>query len=122
MGLGLAIVEHVVEIHSGTVSASSAGLGQGTKFTVTLLVAATFRDPINTDSPRAPEFARLEGVRVLVADDDTDTCAVLSRILEETGAVVTTAFSVKSALEQFERTTPQVLVSDIGMPSWTDTR
>jgi PAS domain S-box-containing protein len=116
LGLGLAIVKHLVEMHGGTVSASSAGLGHGAKFTVRLPVAATFRDSINADSPRAPEFARLEGVRVLVVDDDTDTCAVLSRILEETGAVVTTAFNVKTALEQFERSTPQVLVSDIGMP------
>jgi PAS domain S-box-containing protein len=116
LGLGLAIVKHLVEMHGGTVSASSAGLGQGAKFTVSLPVAATFRDSINADTPRAPEFAHLEGVRVLVVDDDTDTCAVLSRILEETGAVVTTAFDVKSALEQFERSTPQVLVSDIGMP------
>jgi PAS domain S-box-containing protein len=116
LGLGLAIVKHLVEMHGGTVSASSAGLGQGAKFTVTLPVAATFRDYVNADSARAPEFARLEGVRVLVVDDDTDTCAVLSRILEETGAVVTTAFNVQSALEQFKRSTPQVLVSDIGMP------
>jgi PAS domain S-box-containing protein len=116
LGLGLAIVKHLVEMHGGTVSASSAGLGHGAKFTVTLPVAATFRDSINAGSPRAPEFAHLEGVRVLVVDDDTDTCAVLSRILEETGALVTTAFNVKSALEQFERSAPQVLVSDIGMP------
>ncbi|MBV8138290.1 MAG: response regulator [Deltaproteobacteria bacterium] len=116
LGLGLAIVKHLVEMHGGTVSASSAGLGHGAKFIVTLPVAATFRDSINADSPRAPEFAHLEGVRVLVVDDDTDTCAVLSRILEETGALVTTAFNVKSALEQFERSAPQVLVSDIGMP------
>jgi hypothetical protein len=116
LGLGLAIVKHLVEMHGGTVSASSAGIGQGAKFTVTLPVAATFRDPLNAESPRAPEFARLEGVRVLVVDDDTDTCAVLSRILEETGAIVKTAFNVKSALAQFERSTPQVLVSDIGMP------
>lgn len=116
LGLGLAIVKHLVEMHGGTVSASSAGLGRGAKFTVTLPVAATFRDSLNADSPRVPEFARLEGVRVLIVDDDTDTCAVLSRILEETGAVVTKAFNVKSALEQFERSTPQVLVSDIGMP------
>jgi PAS domain S-box-containing protein len=116
LGLGLAIVKHLVEMHGGTVRALSAGLGQGAKFTVKLPIAATFRDSIELGAPRAPEFARLEGVRVLVVDDDTDTCAVLSRILEETGAVVTTAFSVTSALEQFERTPPQVLISDIGMP------
>jgi PAS domain S-box-containing protein len=116
LGLGLAIVKHLVEMHGGTVGASSAGLGQGAKFTVTLPVAAIFRDSLNADSPRAPEFARLEGVHVLIVDDDIDTCAVLSRILEETGAVVMKAFNVKSALEQFERSTPQVLVSDIGMP------
>ncbi|HKF28272.1 MAG TPA: response regulator [Candidatus Binataceae bacterium] len=116
LGLGLAIVKHLIEMHGGNVSASSAGLGQGAKFTVTLPVAPTFRDSINADSPGTPEFARLEGVRILVVDDDTDTCAVLSRILEETGAVVATAFNVESALGQFERSTPQVLISDIGMP------
>jgi PAS domain S-box-containing protein len=116
LGLGLAIVKHLVEMHGGTVSASSPGSGQGAKFIVTLPVAATFRDSLNLGAPRAPEFARLEGVHVLVVDDDADTCAVLSRILEETGAVVTTALSATSALEEFERTRPQVLISDIGMP------
>jgi CheY-like chemotaxis protein len=117
LGLGLAIVKHLVEMHGGTVSAASEGSGKGAKFTVSLPVAAMFRDlsSLETSAP-PPQFARLEGVHVLVVDDDADTCAVLSRILAETGAEVTTASSVEDALAEFGRAAPQVLVSDIGMP------
>ena len=124
LGLGLAIVKHLVEMHGGTVEASSEGQGKGAKFTVLLPIAPAF-----DDSPPAPdvvdkilnggtmaEGARLEGVRVLIVDDDADTCIVMSRILSETGAVVTTAVDVDAALAKLEQFDPQVLVSDIGMP------
>jgi PAS domain S-box-containing protein len=120
LGLGLAIVKHIVEMHGGTVTASSAGVGQGAKFAVLLPIAAALNDspPANPHSDLGPivEVARLDGVRILIVDDDADTCAVMSRILNETGALVTTAHSVDDALAELEKSTPHVLVSDVGMP------
>jgi PAS domain S-box-containing protein len=120
LGLGLAIVKHLVEMHGGTVSASSAGLGDGAKFVVLLPIAASLDDShhatANTDSRQMAEIARLENVRVLFVDDDVDTCSIMSRILKQTGAVVTTATDVDTALAEVEQFQPQVLVSDIGMP------
>ena len=82
-------VKHIVEMHGGTVTASSAGVGQGAKFAVLLPIAAALNDspPANPHSDLEPivEVARLDGVRILIVDDDADTCAVMSRILKETG-------------------------------------
>ena len=116
LGLGLAIVKHLVEMHGGTVAASSAGQGKGAKFTVVLPIAASFDEALL--APRKPNAASEAGggVRVLIVDDDADTCAVMSRILNETGAAVAAAVNVGAALEQLEQFDPQVLVSDIGMP------
>jgi CheY-like chemotaxis protein len=120
LGLGLAIVKHIVEMHGGTVSASSAGQGQDAKFIVRLPVAASFDEsahpPATTDAAPTSELARLEAVRVLIVDDDADTCSVMSRILKETGALVKTAGDVETGLVEIEQFDPQVLVSDIGMP------
>jgi PAS domain S-box-containing protein len=120
LGLGLAIVKHIVEMHGGTVSASSAGPGTGAKFTVLLPIAASLDDSLHISPDRESghrgENARLENVNVLVVDDDADTCSVMSRILKQTGAIVTTATDVGAALIELERSNPQVLVSDIGMP------
>jgi hypothetical protein len=118
LGLGLAIVKHLVEMHGGTVAASSAGQGKGAKFTVVLPIAASFDEALLApEKPNAAsEAARLDGVRVLIVDDDADTCAVMSRILNETGAAVATAVNVGAALDELEQFDPQVLVSDIGMP------
>jgi PAS domain S-box-containing protein len=120
LGLGLAIVKHIVEMHGGIVSAASAGPGLGAKFIVRLPVAASFDEspqlPSTNEAAQTTELARLEGVRVLIVDDDVDTCSVMSRILAETGAVVTTASDVEAGLVEIEQFDPQVLVSDIGMP------
>jgi PAS domain S-box-containing protein len=120
LGLGLAIVKHIVEMHGGTVRASSAGPGQGAKFTVLLPIAASFDEsahqPATIDGSPTSELARLEGVRVLIVDDDSDTCSVMSRILHESGAIVATASDVDTGLLELEQFDPQVLVSDIGMP------
>jgi len=87
---------------------------------VRLPIAATLADspyaPADADGGRVGDVARLEGMRVLVVDDDADTCSVMSRILKETGAIVMTATDVGAALDELERFQPQVLVSDIGMP------
>jgi len=121
LGLGLAIVRHIVELHGGAVRAQSAGERQGATFTVELptlnetgTVAAAAPHP--GEGSARTRLAPLQGARLLVVDDDTDTRELLSMILQEAGADVTTAGSANEGLAAFERQRPDVLVSDIGMP------
>ena len=112
MGLGLAIVRHLVDMHGGTVRVSSAE-GEGTTFTVTLPMAM---DGARTESAAAaiPKH-QLVGIHVLVVDDDVDSREVMARILEDQGATVATAASAAEAYELLLRARPHVLVCDIGM-------
>ncbi|BAY91582.1 MULTISPECIES: PAS domain S-box protein [unclassified Tolypothrix] len=115
LGLGLAIVRHLVELHGGTVKAESAGEGQGATFTVTLPIiqlnlASNCSDPAINFSPD------LQGVKVLVVDDEVDTRELISFILEESGAEVMQARSALEALQALTHFQPHVLLSDIGMP------
>src|SRR5438067_2927967 len=121
LGLGLAIVRHIVELHGGAVRAQSPGDGQGATFTVELptlnetgTVAAAAPHP--GEASARTRLAPLRGVRLLVVDDDADARELLSIILQEAGAEVSTAGSANEALDSFERQRPDVLVSDIGMP------
>jgi signal transduction histidine kinase/CheY-like chemotaxis protein len=126
LGLGMAIVRHLVELHGGTVRAESAGENQGATFTVRLPfrrvpveeLCVQVRAVSVPDSPGVREGAlpSLEGVSVLIVDDDAYAREVESMILQATGARVSTAASAAEALEALERLTPNVLVSDIGMP------
>lgn len=124
LGLGLAIVRHLTELHGGTVSADSPGLGQGAMFTVELplmprceLPNPTESDGVTLDPLQDLNWATsLDGVRVLVVDDEADARSLLTLILEECGAQVQAAASVRQALIAIPQFHPQVLISDIAMP------
>lgn len=119
LGIGLAIVRHLVEAHGGTVAVESAGRGRGATFTVDLPVHAARRAPAAGAAP-ADEAASgrqaLEALRVLVVDGDADTLRAVRQLLEQAGAEVTAATSASEALAALERSLPDVLLSDIGMP------
>jgi PAS domain S-box-containing protein len=125
MGLGLAIVRHLVELHGGSVSAESAGEGQGSTFTVLLPVAPVYQAEASGERvhPAArdtmPSFdcaERLDGLKVLVIDDEPDTRELLKAGLGQCGAEVTTAGSASEALAAISNGAPDLLISDIGMP------
>ena len=125
LGLGLAIVRHIVEIHGGDVKAESGGEGLGATFTVSLPVAPVYQTyHIDTRiHPAAKETLpayecpdKLDGLRVLVVDDEPDTREMLVVGLNECGAEVFSACSVDEALETLESSVPDLLISDIGMP------
>ncbi len=124
LGLGLAIVRHLVELHGGTVHADSPGEGQGAMFSVRLplvsvltqannpsLVSSTVEDKVPNDSQPA-----LEGLRVLVVDDEADARELLVTILEQYGVEVTAVATASEVLEVLPQLKPDLLVSDIAMP------
>jgi len=122
LGLGLSIVKHLIELHGGTVSASSAGSSQGALFVVNLPIQPVHSFDPDPNSPRAmpqnvgsPPLS-LEGVRVLVIDDEADSRNLLKRLLEQYDARVTLASSAEEALKLFGSERPDVILSDIGMP------
>jgi CheY-like chemotaxis protein len=117
LGLGLAIVRQVSELHGGTVHAHSDGPGTGATFTIRLplLAPAPFQDDAASDQPRESEPV-LSGLRVLVVEDDADTRHLLTVLLESHGAGVSAAASAQEALQAFSRTKPDVLLCDIGLP------
>ena len=115
LGLGLAIVRHLVELHGGTVFVESPGEGLGATFTVRLPVMVM---PPTTSQPEVKfaHSADLRGLRILVVDDEADIRELVSFILEESGAEVNVAASAQEALAALNQSVPDVLLSDIGMP------
>ena len=119
--MGLALVKHLVELHGGSVSAQSAGEGQGAKFVVRLPLSAS--EPTAALSVTAhgavgdtPGSRVLDGLRVLVVDDDTDALDLVVAILTAAGAVVRGSTSAADGLDAVRAWHPDVLVSDIEMP------
>jgi CheY-like chemotaxis protein len=119
LGIGLALVRHLVELHGGTVSAASPGVGHGATFAVEIPLAAAMPTAAATPLALAPAPSAapsLDGVDILVVDDDTDTRDLLSAILGTAGGRVRTADSAAAALRALETRTPAVVISDIEMP------
>jgi PAS domain S-box-containing protein len=123
LGLGLAIVRHIVELHGGTVKAESDGPGQGATFTVRLpapLSADVLLEPLPAPASlplsNLEGFHELEGIHILVVDDEPDSSALACEVLSACGATVSTAANVDEALEQVRQSRPGVIISDIAMP------
>jgi PAS domain S-box-containing protein len=115
LGLGLAIVRQIVELHGGTVRADSAGEGQGATFTVKFpLMSQHSALPQAVDESKP--LSGLQGIKVLVVDDTTDMREYIAFALEEEGADVVAVSSATEALTALAQFQPAVLVSDIGMP------
>lgn len=120
LGLGLAIVRNIVEMHGGTINAESLGESQGATFTVKLPLAedgTSIRNGQNQAKFLAPNSLPLAGVRVLVVDDDADSRDFVSFILEQEGADAIAVSSAFEAIQALVELKPDVLVSDIGMPN-----
>ena len=121
LGLGLAIVRHVVELHSGTVRVTSPGEGKGATFTVTIPLATgvegTPRKPVADRMPGLYGPAGGLGVRVLVVEDDPGTREIVSAILERGGFSYRVATRASEALSVLDDWLPDAIVSDIGMPN-----
>lgn len=122
LGLGLALVRHLVEMHGGSVTAESAGVEQGATFTVKLPITPPRVSvlPIGTmhDSNKQPLKAApmLDGLLILVVDDEEEARQLLMQMLSGYGATVVTAGSAAEALEVLKQQQPDVMISDIGMP------
>jgi PAS domain S-box-containing protein len=133
LGLGLSIVRHLTELHGGSVQAVSDGEGKGSTFTVTFPVRAVqvaedadagSRNQTEVSAETSPADAggsggpplRLDGLHVLVVDDEPDARRLITRVLQDAGAIVAAAGSAAEAKRLLEATKPHVLVSDLGMP------
>jgi len=116
LGIGLTLVRSIVELHGGRVSATSAGPGQGSLFTVRLPACAVARPVVDDEAAGAPARRVAPGIRVLVVDDNEDAAALLSLALEDAGYDVRTTGDGLSALRMAAQWEPHALLLDIGLP------
>jgi signal transduction histidine kinase/DNA-binding response OmpR family regulator len=126
LGLGLAIARHLVEMHGGTIHAHSEGLNKGAIFTVTLPLLTTSRSHADAVKLSSSSDANknqslncspvLDGLRILVVDDEADTRDLILTVLKQCGADVRSSESAADALAQFQEWSPDMLISDIGLP------
>jgi signal transduction histidine kinase/DNA-binding response OmpR family regulator len=124
LGLGLTIVRHIVELHGGTVSAHSAGLGKGAAFTVALPISMPSASNValqagpaaDIPKPRSQRALSLRGKRVLLVDDEQDARELVCEILRRSNADVSAAASVREAFESLTLNIPDALVCDLAMP------
>jgi len=116
LGLGLAITRHLVELHGGSIEASSAGDGLGATFTVTLPLLLNPARVSSSIDRGEPSSAALDGLRILLVDDEDDAREAMAVLLRQAGADVIAVASASRALEALERERLDVLLSDIAMP------
>jgi PAS domain S-box-containing protein len=123
LGLGLAIVRHLVELHGGSVRAESDGRDAGTRFVLRLprrevsLTARDARSPASVSAtPAAADVPRFDGLRILIVDDDRESCEMMLEVLRRYGAVVQSALSATDAIASLEEFRPDLVLSDIAMP------
>lgn len=116
LGLGLALVKSLVELHGGSVRCESAGLGRGSKFTIGLprLLGHESVEPLG--SIPAPSSAQSTNLRVMVVDDNEDAAGVLVMLLESMGHSAHAVFGSSEALKQADSYSPQVFLLDVGLP------
>jgi CheY-like chemotaxis protein len=115
MGVGLAIAKYLVDLHHGEISVSSAGEGRGAQVTVTLPLLMD-RHVVDESSASSDDVEALRGKRVLVVDDEPDSLALVLELLRERGAHAVGATSAADGMKVAAQLSPELIVSDIGMP------
>ena len=117
LGLGLAIVRHLVELHGGTVSAESEGVGKGATFSATFPLLTDRAEPVpHVGELNGSEVRSLDGLRVLLVDDEPEAREIISTVIGRTGAEVKTCISASEGLAKVAEWRPDVILSDIAMP------